>query len=97
LPSTDDDHTRTIELLLERRRTNHERAAAAGERRPIQNRDAWSSTVRAGLETEFGDRIDADLALGLSPDTIAASIIPLPTDRIPAHATRITKLEDRIW
>lgn len=87
LPSTDDDHRRTIELLVERRRTVHELAAAVGERRPIKNRAAWSASVRAGLESEYGDRIDADLALGLDPEQIARSLIPLGTDRIPSHAT----------
>lgn len=82
------DHDRTIELLLLRRRQQHEQ----GNGGPIRNPDAWDRSVRAGIETEHGDRVDADLALGLSPDTIAASIIPLGTDRIPGHA-----LHERIY
>ena len=78
------DHDRTIELLLLRRRKQHEQ----GNGKPIGNPDAWNRSVRAGIETEHGDRIDAELALGLSPDTIAAAIIPLPTDRIPAWANQ---------
>lgn len=88
LPSTDDDdHRRTIDLLVERRHTIHELAAAIGERRPIKNRAAWCASVRAGLESEYGDRIDADLGLGLDPEQIARSLIPLGTDRIPSHAS----------
>jgi len=69
------DHQRTIELLLLRRRQQQERAG-----KPIGNPDAWSRSVRAGLERDHGDRIALDLALGLSPDTIAAGILP---DRQP--------------
>lgn len=64
-------HDRTVELLLLRRRRQHEQTG-----KPIQNPDAWTRSVRAGLITEHSDRIAADLALGLTPDTIAASILP---------------------
>jgi hypothetical protein len=73
--SASDDHDRTVELLLLRRRQQHERSG-----KHIDNPDAWTRSVRAGLQREHGDRIAADLALGLAPDTIAASILP---DRNP--------------
>jgi hypothetical protein len=74
-PADKSDHDRTVDLLLLRRRQQHERSG-----KHIDNPDAWTWSVRAGLQREHGDRIAADLALGLAPDTIAASILP---DRNP--------------
>lgn len=97
------DHDRTIELLLLRRRRHAERSG-----KTIDNLAAWSRSVRAGLETEHGDRIDGDLALGLSPDTIAAGILPdrspdppmaahhkLDTNAVMARALALVAPEDR--
>ena len=78
------DRDRTIDLLLARRRSQQQTAVTEGRSKPITNVDAWQRAARTGLLSEHGDRIDADLAAGFSPDTIARSLIPLPTDRIPA-------------